>query len=233
MINVVVSKGMISEFNCSSAGPTVSHLFFTNDNLVFVKALEAECGTARKLLDDYLTASGPVINFNKLESCISKLVDRAVGALLADVIGVNLVECHERYLGLPSFASRNKKKLFAFIMDRVWEKVKWWKNKLFNVGGTEILLKEVVHTIVNEVVVISDGKTRAIQNKGAQWQKLDEGICKVNTDAAISSAQKKVGIGVVIRDYKGTVMGFPSNPFKLISLLKLLKQWPFFVVSSL
>lgn len=39
--------------------------------------------------------------------------------MLADFLGVQLVERHERYLGLPMFVGKKKKQTFSFIKERV------------------------------------------------------------------------------------------------------------------
>ncbi|KAK2638289.1 hypothetical protein Ddye_026084 [Dipteronia dyeriana] len=147
VINAAVSNGGISGFQCSRVGPIVSHILFADDSLLYSKATSDNCTTIRNLLDDYASASGQLINFEKLALCVSISVGRAEGSRLASIIGVQWVKCHERYMGLPCFTSRNKKKLFSEIKERVWDKVNGWKSKLFSVGGKEVLLKAVIHAI--------------------------------------------------------------------------------------
>ena len=57
------------------------------------------------------------------------------------------MEYHDRYLGLPTFAKRYKKDLFAFIKDKVWNKVRGWNNSAFSGASKEILAKAVVQAI--------------------------------------------------------------------------------------
>ncbi|KAK2641845.1 hypothetical protein Ddye_023608 [Dipteronia dyeriana] len=56
---------------------------------------------------------------SKSAICVSKSVDKVEDAQLVAIVGVKLVDCHELYLGIPSFASRNKKLLFDDIKNRL------------------------------------------------------------------------------------------------------------------
>ncbi|KAK3230420.1 hypothetical protein Dsin_002301 [Dipteronia sinensis] len=152
MINATVDRNELSGFKCSRSGPSISHLFFADDSLFFSKATRKDCLVLKRILDDYASASGQVVNFNKSALCVSNSVSSTVATELANVIGVNLVPCHERYLGLPSFAGRNKKVLFTSIKDQIWDKIKGWRDKLLSVGGKEILVKAVVQSIPTYVM---------------------------------------------------------------------------------
>ncbi|KAL5819721.1 hypothetical protein ACOSQ3_023664 [Xanthoceras sorbifolium] len=68
---------------------------------------------------------------------------------IATILGVRVVQCHERYLGLPSFMGKNKKNLFAHIKDRVWSRLHGWQGKLFSIAGKEILIKTIIQAIPN------------------------------------------------------------------------------------
>ncbi|KAK2658540.1 hypothetical protein Ddye_005073 [Dipteronia dyeriana] len=66
---------------------------------------------------------------------------------LADMVGMKLVDCHERYLGLSCFSGRSKWNFFTDITDKVWNKIKGWGEKLLSIGGKEVLIKVVVQAI--------------------------------------------------------------------------------------
>ncbi|KAK3223102.1 hypothetical protein Dsin_010127 [Dipteronia sinensis] len=80
--------------------------------------------------------------------CVSKAIRRSERRWLADIVGIRLVDFHERYLGLPCFTGRKKKHLFANIRDRVWNKIKGWNSKLFSAGGKDALIKAVLQAIL-------------------------------------------------------------------------------------
>ena len=60
------------------------------------------------------------------------------------------IKQYEKYLGLPSFVGRQKKKKktsFEFIKEKVWRKLQGWEEKLLSQAGREVLIKAVVQAI--------------------------------------------------------------------------------------
>lgn len=98
----------------------VSNLFFADDSLVFFRAMEEEGRAVRTYLDEYTRASGQLINYGKSEIFFGKLVTSNQGVKVARAIGVNIIESHDKYLGLPLSFGRSKAEVFSFIRERVW-----------------------------------------------------------------------------------------------------------------
>nr|GEW36879.1 reverse transcriptase [Tanacetum cinerariifolium] len=71
-----VTKGYIHKV-CSGA-PTISHLFFDDDNIFFFRASEEESCKIKSILGQYCKASGQVINYEKLEISFSENVEQHV-----------------------------------------------------------------------------------------------------------------------------------------------------------
>lgn len=67
--------------------------------------------------------------------------------LLANCLGMNLVEYHDHYLGLLVFADKSKKTTFAYINDRLWKKLNGWRGSLLSCDGKEILIKTVAQAV--------------------------------------------------------------------------------------
>jgi hypothetical protein len=57
------------------------------------------------------------------------------------------IKQYEQYLGLPSLVGKEKIICFSQIKERVWSKIKWWKEKLLSQAGRETLIKAVVQAI--------------------------------------------------------------------------------------
>ncbi|KAK3204967.1 hypothetical protein Dsin_019013 [Dipteronia sinensis] len=87
MINVAVDRNMMLGFKCNRRWPTISHLFFTDDSLLFSTASTEDCRVICDILNAYAKGSG------------------------------QLVDCHEKYLGLPSFTGSEIKELFASVKE--------------------------------------------------------------------------------------------------------------------
>ncbi|XP_062020747.1 uncharacterized mitochondrial protein AtMg00310-like [Rosa rugosa] len=71
---------------------------------------------------------------------------------LANLLGVERVDKHERYLGLPTFVGRNKTAAFGYLKEKLTKKVVSWREKLLSGAGKEILIKAVAQTVPNYVM---------------------------------------------------------------------------------
>ncbi|GJX88860.1 hypothetical protein Tco_0340874 [Tanacetum coccineum] len=104
--------------------PVISHVFFADDSLFFLKAKASECDCLIGLIDQYCKASGQSINFSKSEVTFSPNTPMDEQQYFCNRIGVKRMDPHTRYLGLPSIHGRNKGGLFLFILDKVLKKCK-------------------------------------------------------------------------------------------------------------
>lgn len=131
---------------CRQVDP-ISHLFFADDTLLFTRASETEAEAIMDILLTYEVASGQKINLEKSEVSFSRNVCANMQNMLLTKLNFKAVNEHERYLGLPTFVGRSKKTVFWTIQDRVWKKVKGWKEMCLSRAGREVLLKFVAQAI--------------------------------------------------------------------------------------
>lgn len=71
---------------------------------------------------------------------------------MADLLGVQRVGKHERYLGLPTYVGRTKTATFSYLKEKMTTKVVSWRAKLLSGAGKEILIKAVAQTVPNYVM---------------------------------------------------------------------------------
>lgn len=143
-----------AEMQCSIHGvkvarsaPTVSHLFFADDTILFTRATEKKAREIKQLITSYELASGQRINLNKTEITVSSNVPTEVKEKLRDVLEVEAVEQHHKYLGLPTLIGKRKKEIFAGTVERILQKMKDWKEQSLSQAGREVLIKTILQAI--------------------------------------------------------------------------------------
>ncbi|KAL5575135.1 hypothetical protein UlMin_016834 [Ulmus minor] len=139
--------GYLQGLRCGRRGPTISHLFFADDSLLFFEATTSACSALKEALCSYEAASGQAVNLSKSAVCFGPNLPEEDAVDLSACLGVPRVRCHENYLGLPCYTGKNKQGIFSSIKDRVWNKLCGWKSKLLSAGGREILAKSIIQAI--------------------------------------------------------------------------------------
>ena len=66
---------------------------------------------------------------------------------ISNFLGVPVIQRYEQYLCLPSLVGRAKKKSFSLIKEKIWKKLKGWKEKLLSQARGEILIKTIIQAI--------------------------------------------------------------------------------------
>lgn len=92
-------------------------------------------------------ASGQVVNLDKSKVSFSQNVYKEDKSMIQDRMGVKTISNHSKYLGLPVIFGRSKKEVFIMVVERVWKKIKGWKEKFLSRAGKEVLVKVVAQAI--------------------------------------------------------------------------------------
>ncbi|KAK6131598.1 hypothetical protein DH2020_034612 [Rehmannia glutinosa] len=141
------SLGNIHGIQLCRRAPSVSHLFFADDSIIFGRANIQEIPEMKRIIATYGAASGQVVNFDKSEISFSGGVSDTNAQTLAAVLGVHRVDKHHIYLGILASAGRSKKVLFQSLVDRIRKKLKNWKASTLSVAGKLTLIKSVAQAI--------------------------------------------------------------------------------------
>ncbi|XP_057444657.1 uncharacterized protein LOC130736903 [Lotus japonicus] len=134
------------------SAPIISHLLFADDSVIFARATSQEALTIKAILASYEQASGQVINLDKSMLSCSRNVPENRFHELKQLLNVKAVECYDKYLGLPTIIGKSKTQIFSFVKDRVWKKLKGWKEKSLSRAGREVLVKVVAQSIPSYVM---------------------------------------------------------------------------------
>lgn len=151
-----VNGNKIHGIQVARRAPQIIHLFFADDSLLFARANPTEADCIMETLSKYQAASGQLVNLEKSEASLSRNVLDEVKDMIRNRMNVKTVLSHSKYLGLPVVFGRSKK-------DRVWKKIKGWKERLLSRAGKETLIKAVAQAIPTYIM---------------SCYKLPEGCCK-------------------------------------------------------
>uniref|UniRef100_A0A803P0M8 Reverse transcriptase domain-containing protein n=1 Tax=Cannabis sativa TaxID=3483 RepID=A0A803P0M8_CANSA len=139
--------GRLHGYSLSRRSTPISHLLFAEDSLLFCNATESSCNAIKRSLDIYHKASGQVLNPDKSVLSFSPNTTLAAQIQFHRVLSMPIRDCHEKYLGLPAYTDQDKQRLFSEVKEKIWRLMRTWNDKIFSVGGKEILLKAVVQSI--------------------------------------------------------------------------------------
>ena len=145
-------EGLINGIFVCRGAPKISHLLFTNDCIIFREASVREGSRVLKVLDDYERESGQKLNREKTSLFFSKNTSRETQQEIKDSFRAQIVNKHERYLGLPTLVGRGKRKAFNKIKDQVGRKIAGWKGKLLSNVGREILIKVIAQATATYIM---------------------------------------------------------------------------------
>ncbi|CAN6678460.1 unnamed protein product [Malus baccata var. baccata] len=128
-------------------GPSISHIFFADDTLIFLKADQKNCSNIVNIIKEYCLASGQQVNMQKSSVFFGANISDELRGDLEGILGMPAVENPGIYLGVPAIWGRSKNGGLAYVKDRVLGKVQGWKQSTLSSAGKEVLIKTVVQAI--------------------------------------------------------------------------------------
>lgn len=143
--------------------PWITHLFFADDCLVFLRAHVRSAVWLYTILEIYSNGSGQ--SANKLKSSV--FFSRNCSALSRQVVRgtlqIDREALSEKYLGLPTAVGRITEQNFEHTVERARSRVQGWSEKKLSCVGKEVLLKTVI---------------QALPTYSMSCFKLTRGLCK-------------------------------------------------------
>jgi hypothetical protein len=147
LISRALTSHQIHGVKIAPTAPEISHLFFADDSLIFCRASTNEVTTIANIIHNYEEASGQLVNLNKSEMLFSKGVYESTKEDIYQILPIQNVTNFSKYLGMPTAAGRSKSQMFNYLQERIWKKLKGWKEKNLSFAGRETLIKAVAQAI--------------------------------------------------------------------------------------
>jgi hypothetical protein len=143
----------ISGTSTCRGAPSVSRLLFADDyRFLFFKAEENQAQVMKNILNTYEAASGQAISLPKSEIFYRRNVSDALKNNITNILAVQAVLGTGKYLGMPSMIGRDRTPTFAFIKDRVWQRINSSSIKCLLKAGQEVMIKFVLLAISSYVM---------------------------------------------------------------------------------
>lgn len=147
MLTLVERMRDFTSLSTTKKGTIISHLFFTDDNMLFCKATKEEWNRVKTVLDLYERGSRQMINKQKSSLLFSSnTLMKIRETMIQEVEGVIYGSAY-LYLGLPFLIGWSKYNTFLWIKERVWNKMSNWKHKSLSQVGRKILIKVVIQAL--------------------------------------------------------------------------------------
>ena len=128
-------EGVIHGVKVARNAPSISHLSFADDSLLFCYSKLNEGREVKDILDDYCLLSGQSINYNKFAAYFNKGTCPRRCKALARIFNVRLMNEDDRYLGYPIFIKRNKYRSFEAFLAKLRNKINSQQAPLLSQAG--------------------------------------------------------------------------------------------------
>lgn len=159
LLSVEGLAGLLAQFECTGVihrikvargAPSITHLFFADDALLFARATDTELQCIMNILAIYEKASGQQVNLRK--SSVSRNVSVASTTRLGEIINMRLGIDGDKYIGLPMMIGRSKRLIFEGIETRIKKNMGVWKDRHLSKAGCEVLIKSVLQAIPSYIM---------------------------------------------------------------------------------
>ena len=147
LLHKAEQNNRIHGIKVGSRCPSINHLLFADDSLLFSKASHSYCANILDVLKNYEAHSGQMINLDKSTIFFCRNTPHRLRTQIAQQMRISHVGTQDKYLSLPSTIQRSKKATFAYVKEKVNKKLQSWKKNLLSARGREILIKAVGTTI--------------------------------------------------------------------------------------
>ena len=101
------------------SAPTVSHLLFADDSLLFFMTDGESAREVKEVLTIYCQALGQQINMKKSSIHFAKGCSQSLKGEIKNILEVHTEALKEKYLGMPSDVALAISGAFKFLKDRV------------------------------------------------------------------------------------------------------------------
>ncbi|CAN1132549.1 Transposon TX1 uncharacterized 149 kDa protein [Linum perenne] len=147
LIEKGINEGSLKGLTLNSGCPTLTHVLFADDTIIFGDASVAEAMKIRSTMERYANITGQVINNEKSSIMFGRHTPQGLKDIIVRHLGFNTILPFGKYLGVPTEWGRSKKEVFQYLMERMETMCQSWMSLSLSHGGKETMLNAVYQSI--------------------------------------------------------------------------------------
>ncbi|KAF7839244.1 reverse transcriptase [Senna tora] len=135
---------MIKGIKIARGAPSINHLMYADDILLFFKADKTTCVQVNKMLHQFGELAGLWMNPQKSEVKFSPNITEERGGVLTRLLNCRRVDHLGKYLGGFIDGHNTTKRNASLILDNLQQRLTGWKSRMLSQAARTTLIKAVV-----------------------------------------------------------------------------------------
>ena len=201
-----VEQNILTPIKFCRNAPSISHLMFADDTLLFFKAEVRQAEVVNEVLLCYARGTGQLVNQVKSSIMFGAASPSWQNLAIRNTLRIEKDKFEDKYLGFPTPEGRMHKGRFQTLQAKICKRVIQWGENYLSSGGKEILIKAVIQAIPVYVMgifklpdSICEDLTRLTRNF---WWGADNGQRKTHWRAWESLTKPKRNCGLGFKDIR-------------------------------
>lgn len=153
-LNRGLSHGFgITLFKLSRYCPSVTHMLFADDCLIFTIGAKKNLSKLMDSLFEYASSSGQQINPYRSSYIVHHSLSNSKKGIIASSTGFQEGSCPFAYLGAPISYKKSSSSCYDFLIEKVCKEVAGWRRRFLSSGGKITLLTAILSSIPVHIIV--------------------------------------------------------------------------------
>jgi hypothetical protein len=147
-------QGLISGIRVTRRAPSISHLLFADDSLLFFKLENDQAMKVRELLNIFQKGTGQQLSLAKCSILVREGANPELLSSVRSILNLERADFDAKYLGLPMAEGRLTGGVFKTIEGRYVKRMTDWKERTLSQVAKEVLIKLVAQALPTYIMSV-------------------------------------------------------------------------------